>query len=84
MVLTEWKKATKNAIDDGFAAARRQADLYVPRVFSGKELTGYRYAVVVSNEMGPIPADFTIENIVYRHILIPLSQPAPSVQARKK
>ena len=84
LVLTEWKRARKGQIENAFAEARRQAELYVPGPFSGNELLNYRYAVVVSDEPGAVAQDEQAEGIVYRHILLPVNPSVPSKLARQK
>lgn len=48
-VLTEWKKANRERdAEQRFEEARSQAGRYAQGALAGSELTGYRYAVVVS------------------------------------
>jgi hypothetical protein len=83
VVLTEWKKATSNSTERAFGEARRQAEQYTPGIFSGSELTGYRYAVVVSDKLGDVPADVQSQGVEFRHVLISVDPTSPSVAARK-
>jgi hypothetical protein len=84
LVLTEWKRASKGQIENAFAEARRQAELYVPGPFSDNELLNYRYAVVVFDEPGAVAQDEQAEGIVYRHILLPVNPSVPSKLAQQK
>jgi hypothetical protein len=79
IVLTEWKKA--NPEDDSarrFQEARLQARRYAQGALAGIELTGYRYAVVVSRQQVEIPDDLTEDEVVYRHINIAVNPRLPS------
>ena len=84
MVLTEWKKAVGRNVEQAFGAARRQARLYAPGVFSGSELTRYRFAVVVSDEPATTPSDLELEGVLYRHILLVINPSTPSKLAKRK
>lgn len=79
IVLTEWKKARPG--DDSarrFEGARHQARRYAQGALAGIELTGYRYAVVVSREQLGIPEDLREGEVVYRHINIVVDPRLPS------
>ena len=78
-VLTEWKKATDtDNAEERFRQARSQAQLYAQGVLAGSELTGYRYAVVVSRQQVSVPGDLTEGEVVYRHINIAVDPQPPS------
>jgi len=78
-VLTEWKKAADDG-DSGrcFDEARSQASRYAQGPLAASELTGYRYAVVVSRRRIEAPADYRAGGIVCRHINIPVDPELPS------
>jgi hypothetical protein len=79
LVLTEWKKAaTDTEACQRFCEARDQAKRYSQGPLVGTELTGYRYAVVVSEHQIEIPADLRDGDIVYRHINIAVKPRVPS------
>ena len=79
LVLTEWKKsANKNDAEERFRQARSQAQHYARGVLAGSELTGYRYAVVVSRQQVSVPGDLTESEVVYRHINIAVDPQPPS------
>lgn len=78
-VLTEWKRASSE--DEGgkqFEQARIQARRYAQGALAGSELTGYRYAVVVSRQLVEIPDDIREGEVVYRHINIAVDPRLPS------
>jgi hypothetical protein len=85
LVLTEWKKAT----DDATARAQSeraitQAQLYAGGVLGDIELKRTRYIIIVSPQLvGSLP-DVERDGTTYRHIMIPLSQDQPSVEARRR
>jgi hypothetical protein len=78
-VLTEWKK-TNSEVDAGkqFEEARSQARRYAQGVLAGSELTGFRYAVVVSRQQVKIPEDLREGEVVYRHINVAVDPQPPS------
>lgn len=79
LVLTEWKKATKaSESTQCFIQARSQAARYAQGPLATTELTGYRYAVVVSLEQVEVPADVIEKGVVYRHINVSVAPKAPS------
>jgi hypothetical protein len=85
LVLTEWKKAT----DDSPAQAQSetaiaQAQLYASGVLGDIELKRTRYIVIISSRLlGTLP-DVERGGITYRHIMIPVKQKQPSVEARRR
>jgi hypothetical protein len=85
LVLTEWKKAT----DDSTARAQSesaitQAQLYASGILGDMELKRTRYIVLISPRvLGTLP-DVERDGITYRHVMIPLSQERPSVEARRR
>jgi hypothetical protein len=83
LVLTEWKVADERNAARRFEEARKQAALYQRGALVGTELTGYRYAVVVSRtELSNVPDNLPIGGVIYRHINIAITPRSPSVQAR--
>jgi hypothetical protein len=77
--LTEWKKApTKDAVSRKFDEARSQAKCYAQGILAGAELHSYRYAVVVSEQWKPPPANITCNDVTYRHIIIAVDPLPPS------
>lgn len=78
-VLTEWKKAAKDS-ESGqrFEEARLQARRYAHGPLGATELTGYRYAVVVSHRQVAIPEDLREGGIVYRHVNVAVDPRTPS------
>jgi hypothetical protein len=68
LVLTEWKRAVKS--DEAarrFAEAKGQAQRYAQGALAGIELTGYRYAVVVSEDHIDLPANEREGEVEYRY-----------------
>jgi len=85
LVLTEWKKAEEaSQARQRFEEARSQAEKYVHGPLAASELTGYRYAVVVSNEQVDVPDDLTIGDVLYRHINIAVNPRTPSRASRQR
>ena len=79
IVLTEWKKAPEATdAEESFCKARAQAKLYALGALAGSELTGYRYAVVVSRKQVVVPADVVEDGVIYRHINIVVEPVTPS------
>lgn len=79
LVLTEWKKAASTAeADQRFHEARLQAKRYSQGPLLGTELTGYRYAVVVSEHQVETPGDLREGDVVYRHVNIAVRPRVPS------
>lgn len=79
LVLTEWKTvATGDDPKKRFAEARSQAQRYARGALAGSELTGYRYAIVVSERQVTVPADLPDGAVVYRHINIAVDPRSPS------
>jgi hypothetical protein len=85
LVLTEWKKAK----DDSTARAQSesaiaQAQLYASGVLGDMELKRTRYIILISPcHLGTLP-DVEKDGITYRHIMVPLGQKQPSVEARRR
>jgi hypothetical protein len=78
-VLTEWKKAnTEGQSRQCFEYARSQARRYVQGPLFASELTGYRYAVVVSSQRVEVPADLREGGVVCRHINVSVDPQVPS------
>ena len=79
LVLTEWKTLAAGAdAKKRFAEARSQAQRYARGALAGNELTGYRYAIVVSERHVTTPADLPEGAVVYRHINIAVDPRSPS------
>lgn len=78
-VLTEWKKAADDR-ESGqrFEEARLQVRRYAQSPLGATELTGYRYAVVVSRQQVEIPDDLREGGIVYRHVNVAVAPRTPS------
>lgn len=70
LVLTEWKLSRPGENADAiFLEARKQAARYKRAGVVGTlELVRYRYAVVVSENYVPVPADVRVDEVTYRHI----------------
>jgi hypothetical protein len=87
LVLTEWKLADATNARARFEEARKQATLYTQGPLVGTELSGYRYAVVVSLKdlsTADVPDDLDVGGVIYRHINIAIEPRRPSKQARSK
>jgi hypothetical protein len=79
LVLTEWKTAAPgDNAGQRFADARSQARRYAQGALAGNELTAYRYAIVVSSQHVPVPADTADGTVVYRHINVAVDPQSPS------
>jgi hypothetical protein len=79
LVLTEWKVCkTGDNPAKRFDEARRQGQRYGKGVLGGVELTGYRYAVIVSEKHVAVPSDQVIDSVTYRHINIVVAPDPPS------
>ncbi|MBI4573463.1 MAG: hypothetical protein HY713_09305 [candidate division NC10 bacterium] len=79
LVLTEWKKAAKDGESrQRFEEARLQALRYAQGPLAATELTGYRYAVVVSRSQVEIPDDVREGGIIYRHVNVAVAPRVPS------
>ncbi|MCP4747988.1 MAG: hypothetical protein GY874_17900 [Desulfobacteraceae bacterium] len=79
IVLTEWKKVNgRNESQKQFEKARVQAELYAKGALAGIELTGYRYAVVISRNEVKVPEDISEGEVIYRHINIAVAPKTPS------
>jgi hypothetical protein len=78
-VLTEWKKAVEESQSgQRFEEARLQARRYAQGPLGATELTGYRYAIVVSRLQMEIPKDIREGGIIYRHINVAVAPRVPS------
>jgi hypothetical protein len=78
-VLTEWKKAnTDDQSRRCFEEARSQAHRYAQGPLAASELTGYRYAVVVSRRRVEVPDDLRESGVLCRHINISVEPQVPS------
>lgn len=85
LVLTEWKRVMKPGhLEVTAKAGRSQTDLYSGGVLGDTELKGTRYIVLVTESNLPAPGDVTLENIVYRHVVIPTNPEPPSRVSRKQ
>ena len=83
LVLTEWKVVkNQNELDRKMMEAFDQTKLYVTGVLGGIELSNYRYLVIVSEKSMKMPSDIIENNIIYRHINIPVNPDTPSVEAK--
>lgn len=83
LVLTEWKVVNNtNELDGKIKEAFEQTKLYVTGVLGGIELANYRYLVIVSEKSMAMPSNFSENDIVYRHINIPVNPDTPSVEAK--
>ena len=81
LVLTEWKVATDKNAEAQFRDAKGQLERYRRGVLGGVELTGFRYAIVVSLaplKVTDIPTDTTVGEVRYRHINLAIELPSPS------
>ena len=79
LVLTEWKKAAEDTQSgQRFDEARLQARRYAQGALAATELTGYRYAVVVSRSQVEIPGDAREGGVIYRHVNVAVAPQAPS------
>ena len=82
LVLTEWKRAEKNAtageVAKRFTEAREQAQRYAEGALAGIELADQRYLVLVSWEDVESPPDVTVRSVLYRHVNIPIVPRQPS------
>jgi hypothetical protein len=78
-VLTEWKKPAEDSqSDQRFNEARLQARRYAQGPLAATELTGYRYAVVVTRLQVEIPEDLREGAIMYRHVNVAVASRVPS------
>ena len=79
LVPTEWKKvAMRRDAASKFEEARNQARSYAQGALAGNELTGYRYAIVVTAEHVDVPGDLNQDGVVYRHLNIVVDPKPPS------
>jgi hypothetical protein len=85
LVLTEWKKATNDSTARAQSeSAIAQAQLYASGVLGDIELKRTRYIVIISPRLLEALPDVERDDITYRHVMMPLSQEQPSVEARRR
>jgi len=83
LVLTEWKVVSPNELIKKTEQAFKQAKLYGEGSLVGFELSGYRYLVLVSNEMlKEMPSQRNESGVIYEYINIPVNTRVPSVLSR--
>jgi hypothetical protein len=84
LVLTEWK-LVRNADDltTKAAEARRQTEFYSSGILGTLELQRTRYIVLVALSALSSPGDIESEGILYRHVVLPVDPPSPSIAARR-
>jgi len=58
--------------------------MYKDGPLAGIELTGYRYAIVVSLKEVPVPSDIVTDAVVYRHINVALELGTPARRSRNR
>ena len=79
LVLTEWKVVrSAGEVDKKAEEAYTQAKLYGAGSLAGFELAGYRYLVLVSEDRLKVPPERPEQEIIYRHINIPVNTRVPS------
>lgn len=86
LVLTEWKVANPENGLSKFAEARAQMDIYRQSALVGVELTGTRYAVVLTKKKLPksqVPEDMDRNGVIYRHLNLAIAPETPSKQAKR-
>ena len=84
LVLTEWKVVRQaSEVSAKVTEARVQADLYAVGVLGGLELAGYRYLVMVSEDVLAMPADEVRNGVEYRHRNIAVAPGVPSKISRR-
>ncbi len=85
LVLTEWKVVNSaSELASKIQEARIQAEMYAVGVLGGVELAGYRYLVMVSEEVLQMPEDEDRNGVRYRHRNIAVGPSTPSVMARRR
>jgi len=85
LVLTEWKVVNSaGELASKIQEARMQAELYAAGVLGGVELAGYRYLVMVSEDLLHMPEDEDGNDVQYRHRNVAVSPSTPSVVARRR
>ncbi|KQX34240.1 hypothetical protein ASD04_16485 [Devosia sp. Root436] len=80
-ILTEWKVARSQKIENLAHDAVLQAEAYSSSLLGGTELRTLRYIVIVSQKKMLMPADHPRDGRVYRHINIAVEPDSPSVEA---
>lgn len=79
LVLTEWKRVTDSKdLSEHLRRAHSQAKKYASGILGGIELRSYRYLVFVSEADLPMPEDVRENEVVYRHINVPVAPKSPS------
>jgi len=80
LVLTEWKKAgTRQEAEKQYEQARSQMSRYKQGALGGMELTGYRYAVIVTKtHLKKSLDDINEGSVIYRPINIAVDPEVPS------
>jgi hypothetical protein len=79
LVLTEWKVVrSPGEMEQRANKAFTQASLYGESSLAGFELASYRYLVLVSKDRLEMPSDRSENEIIYRHINIPVNPSVPS------
>jgi hypothetical protein len=79
LVLTEWKVVSSNDVATKAKQAFDQAKLYGEGSLGGFELAGYRYLVLISEDMlKEMPDDVKENEITYKYINIPVNRKTPS------
>lgn len=85
LVLTEWKTATQANSKQKYHEAFAQAERYARGSLATIELKGYRYLVLVSEDiLNDVPPDYEKDGIIYKYINIAVNPSPPSTHARKK
>lgn len=83
LVLTEWKRVVKPSdLEAKAEEGRSQTSLYSAGVLGDTELKGTRYIVLVTELNVSALEDVVVENVVYRHIVIPTKLESPSKASR--
>lgn len=79
LVLTEWKIVHSHSeVSRKVGEAKSQTKRYTHGALAGLELAQYRYLVILSNKMLPMPADDSDGDLIYRHINIAVDPDSPS------
>ena len=79
MVLTEWKLVrSPDVLQEKCDAAYRQAARYARGSLAGFELASYRFLVIVSKDLMPMPLDRPESGIQYKYVNIAVSPRPPS------
>jgi hypothetical protein len=78
LVLTEWKLVTSVDVENKAEQARRQLKKYSTGILAGLMLRSRRYAVLVSENEVPVPADLVEGDVTYQHVRVIVRPPTPS------